>query len=206
MRVTLGDANDSPPRFLQEKYRAVIDEGAEKFEPELKVQARDKDKTSKINYSIVGGNEMGFFSIDTNTGEITIANRGPVDVTNSTQDWIELLVQASDGKFSDRAVVNVTVRDVNNNAPSFAQDVYTASVPEISKPGKKSIKRSFSCKRGFSLLNFERGKKNYGLPNLETLCSYHSLLETATVLILCKNIESFLRYDCSKWDMLFSQR
>ena len=70
-----------------------------------------------------------------------------------------------------------------------------------------NIKGSFSCKRSFSLLNFERGlKKNYGLPNLEILCSYYSLLETATVLILCKNIESFLRYDCSKWDMLFSQR
>ena len=49
------------------------------------------------------------------------------------------------------------------------------------------VKGSFSCKRGFSLLNFERGlKKNYALPNLETLCSYYSLLETATVLILCK--------------------
>ena len=71
----------------------------------------------------------------------------------------------------------------------------------------RMIKGSFSCKRGFSLLNFERGlKKNYGLPNLETLSSYYSLLETATVLILCKNMESFLRYDCSKWDMLFSQR
>ena len=69
------------------------------------------------------------------------------------------------------------------------------------------LKGSFSCKRGFSLLNFECGlKKNYGLPNLETLCSYYSVLENATVLILCKNIESFLRYDCSKWDMLFSQR
>ena len=69
------------------------------------------------------------------------------------------------------------------------------------------LKGSFSCKWGFSLLNFERGlKKNYGLPNLETLCSYYCLLETAIVLILCKNIESFLRYDYSKWDMLFSQR
>ena len=72
---------------------------------------------------------------------------------------------------------------------------------------KWQIKGSFSCKRGFSLLNFERGlQKNYGLSNLETSCNYDSLLETATVLILCKNIESFLRYDCSKWDMLFSQR
>ena len=72
---------------------------------------------------------------------------------------------------------------------------------------RRVVKGSFSCKRGLSLLNFERRlKKNYGLPNLETICSYYSLLETATVLILCKNIESFLRYDCSKWDMLFSQR
>ena len=69
------------------------------------------------------------------------------------------------------------------------------------------VKGSFSCERGFSLLNFERGlKKNYGLPDLETLCSYYSVLEDAAVLILCKNIESFLRYDCSKWDMLFSKR
>ena len=58
------------------------------------------------------------------------------------------------------------------------------------------FKGSFSCTRGFSLINFERGlKKNYGLPNFETLCSYYFLLETDTVLILCKNIESFLRYD-----------
>ena len=84
------------------------------------------------------------------------------------------------------------------------RDSHIASSP-ISQ--SSFFKGSFSCKRGFSLLNFERGlKKNYGLPNLETLCSYYSLLKTATVLILCKNIESFLRYDCSKWDMLFSQR
>lgn len=42
LRVGLTDANDSPPQFLQQKYRAVIDEGAEKFEPELKVQVREE--------------------------------------------------------------------------------------------------------------------------------------------------------------------
>ena len=57
--------------------------------------------------------------------------------------------------------------------------------PEITNINVILIKGSFSCKRGFSLLNFARGlKKNYGLPNLETSCSYYSLLETATVLIL----------------------
>ncbi|XP_076686160.1 cadherin 87A isoform X2 [Andrena cerasifolii] len=135
LRISLADANDSPPRFLQDKYRAVIDEGAEKFEPELKVQARDKDKTSKITYAIVGGNELGLFAIDQDSGEITIKNKGPVDLTNSTHDWIALVIQANDGIFVDSAIVNITIRDVNNNVPIFPQDLYTASIPEISPIG-----------------------------------------------------------------------
>ena len=140
MRIALSDANDSPPRFQQAKYRAVVDEGAEKFEPELKVQARDKDKTSKITYSLVDGNENGLFNIDPDTGVISIANKGPVAVTNSSQDWIALTVQASDGAFTDNTIVNITVRDVNNNSPVFPHDLYTASIPELSAPGiNKSI-------------------------------------------------------------------
>lgn len=134
MRISLIDANDSPPRFLQDKYRAVVDEGAEKFEPELKVQARDKDKTSKITYAMVGGNELGLFAVDADTGEITI--KSPVDMTNATYDWIALTIQASDGIFVDSALVNITVRDVNNNAPVFPHDIYTASIAEISPIGK----------------------------------------------------------------------
>jgi len=137
LRISLTDANDSPPRFLQDKYRAVVDEGAEKFEPELKVQARDKDKTSKITYALVGGNELGLFTVDPDTGEITI--KSPVDMTNATHDWIALTIQASDSIFVDSALVNVTVRDVNNNAPVFPHDIYTASIPEISPIGKYTL-------------------------------------------------------------------
>lgn len=120
---------------MQDKYRAVIDEDAEKFEPQLKVQARDKDKTSKITYAIVGGNELGLFAIDQDSGEITIKNKGPVNLTHSSHDWIALVIQASDGIFVDSALVNITIRDVNNNAPVFLHELYTASIPEISPIG-----------------------------------------------------------------------
>lgn len=112
----------------------MVDEGAEKFEPELKVQARDKDKTSKITYALVGGNELGLFAVDPDTGEVTV--RRPVDMTNATHDWIALTIQASDGIFVDSALVNITVRDVNNNAPVFPHDIYTASIAEISPIGE----------------------------------------------------------------------
>lgn len=117
----------------------MVDEGAEKFEPELKVQARDKDKTSKITYALVGGNELGLFAVDADTGEISI--KSPVDMTNATHDWIALTIQASDGIFVDSALVNITVRDVNNNAPMFPHDIYTASIAEISPIGRCLVLR-----------------------------------------------------------------
>lgn len=139
----------------------MIDEGAEKFEPPLRVQARDRDKTSKITYSIVEGNKMGIFRIDSDSGEITIAKRAPVDMSNSTNggDSISLTVQASDGTFSDKALISITVRDVNNNAPAFAHDLYTASIPELSPVGKQYIA---SLSRALPRILFNRR---------ETVCS-----------------------------------
>ena len=117
-------------------YRAVIDEGAEKFEPPLKVQARDRDKTSKITYSLLDSDNKGIFKIDPDTGDVTIVKKATLDMANHTGEKISLTVRASDGIFSDEAVITVIVRDVNNNAPVFIHDLYTASIPELSEIGK----------------------------------------------------------------------
>ncbi|CAB0032464.1 unnamed protein product [Trichogramma brassicae] len=136
LRISLTDANDSPPQFLQKQYRAVIDEGSEKFEPPLKVEARDPDKSSKITYSLAQSNESGLFDIDADSGEITIAKISKSDVySNLKAGTIELTVRASDGLFIDESLLSVNVRDVNNNAPVFLQDHYMASVSELVKPG-----------------------------------------------------------------------
>jgi hypothetical protein len=136
LRLSLVDANDNPPKFQQKKYRAVIDEGAEKFEPPLQVQALDRDKTSKITYSLIESNKMDIFNIDSESGEIMIAKRGPVHMANFSGDYILLTVQASDGTFNDKATISIIVLDVNNNAPMFTRKFYTASISEISRIGK----------------------------------------------------------------------
>ena len=130
-----------------------------------------------------------------------------------TYSCLETLLSLQPKEIADEAasvdeVTSKLAQDILQTVPQpfdldAIQKVSVLAYPKSRNP----FKGSFSCKRGFSLLNFERGlKKKYGLSDLETLCSYYSLLETATVLILCKNIESFLRHDCSKLDMLFSQR
>lgn len=136
LTVRLTDANDNPPAFEQRVYTALIDEGDVHFDPPLRVQARDPDVTSFIKYSIVSGNSYNLFTINPQTGDITVTSRQGLDVSLLRTDLITLTIQASDGGSGiDTAVVKITVRDANNNSPIFQKDRYVASVPEASPPG-----------------------------------------------------------------------
>lgn len=53
IRISLEDANDSPPTCESPLYRASLDEGAQSFDPPLIVKARDADSISKISYRFV---------------------------------------------------------------------------------------------------------------------------------------------------------
>lgn len=53
LRITLIDANDSPPVCESSSYRASLDEGATFFDPPLIVKARDLDVVSDIGYRCV---------------------------------------------------------------------------------------------------------------------------------------------------------
>lgn len=95
LRITLIDANDNPPVFNNKNYRAVIDEGAKKFEPELIVMARDADKTSEIKYSILSGNTNNLFNIESDSGKILINDPNGLDMTNVTTDNVVLTIEVS---------------------------------------------------------------------------------------------------------------
>ncbi|PSN52632.1 hypothetical protein C0J52_14597, partial [Blattella germanica] len=130
LMISVVDSNDNPPQFTNQNYQITIDEGANKFEPPLRVEARDADKTSHITYSIIEGNVNNLFSIDPYSGELSVSNRHGLDMTNVSSDVITLTVEANDGIFSSVATVNITVHDVNNNHPVFGRESYVASVQE----------------------------------------------------------------------------
>ncbi|XP_063930740.1 cadherin-87A isoform X2 [Zophobas morio] len=135
LKILLTDSNDNPPVFTQSIYRVFINEGAVKFDPDLVVEAVDADKTSHVTYSIISGNDDGLFSIEPNSGKIRIASNKGLDVSNDTDNIVLLTVMASDGTFTSTSLVNVTVRDVNNNYPIFVEESYVEAVAEDAEVG-----------------------------------------------------------------------
>ncbi|KAL1508861.1 hypothetical protein ABEB36_003687 [Hypothenemus hampei] len=130
LKISLTDSNDNAPVFAQSTYRIFVNEGASRFEPPQIIDARDEDKTSQVSYSIVAGNDDELFKIDSETGKLRITGSRGLDVSNETDNVISMTVLATDGKFTATTLVNITVLDVNNNAPIFSKESYLEVIPE----------------------------------------------------------------------------
>ena len=50
LKISVVDANDSPPICESPFYRASVDEGAQSFDSPLIIKARDVDTVSDISY------------------------------------------------------------------------------------------------------------------------------------------------------------
>ncbi len=78
------------------------------------VTGSDVDVIDTLSYSIISGNDLGGFAIDSTTGEITIADPAVVDF--SRNKVFNLIVQVDDDGFpvkSDTAAVTINVTEFN---------------------------------------------------------------------------------------------
>uniref|UniRef100_A0A182QKL0 Cadherin domain-containing protein n=1 Tax=Anopheles farauti TaxID=69004 RepID=A0A182QKL0_9DIPT len=131
VRISLLDANDSPPVCESPLYRASVDEGATVFEPPLIIKARDPDVVSEINYRIIGNEAVTrHFDIDKRTGQLTISKSVALDVNHLKSENVFFGVEATDGLYTTLCNVNITIRDVNNHAPQFTRENYLTSIEE----------------------------------------------------------------------------
>ena len=104
--VGVTDSNDNAPIFDVATHRVEIPETAEIGTTLTSVTARDAD-TSGVRYSILGGRNANLFSINENTGAITL--KGFLDF--ETAESHRLVVQASDGVSTDTINVIIGVVD-----------------------------------------------------------------------------------------------
>ena len=74
--ITVEDVNDMPPLFKQRKYEGFMSSDLSRLRNNLQVEAVDLDKTGTVNsdvrYEIIAGNYEQKFSIDQNSGVISV--------------------------------------------------------------------------------------------------------------------------------------
>ncbi|XP_070700892.1 cadherin-7-like [Pempheris klunzingeri] len=117
---------EEPPVFLSSVSQMVISEAAAVGTDVGSVSAQDPDATnSPVRYSIDRRSDVErYFNIDSSSGVITTAR--PLDREAISLHNISILATESlDRSQVGKAVVLVSVTDVNDNAPSFAIEYQT---------------------------------------------------------------------------------
>ena len=132
--VTVEDLNDNAPRFTEHVFEVTLLENTtiSRSVPVFTgITATDLDSVSqsRLQYFVLGGAE-GFFELNRNNANLYLVD-GPLDPT----EVYTLQIHVTDGQLSDAAVVRVRVRDINNNAPMFLQQLYSASILENTPKG-----------------------------------------------------------------------
>ncbi|XP_035676136.1 protocadherin Fat 4-like [Branchiostoma floridae] len=134
--VIVTDVNDNKPAFSQPVYTVYVDENIPVGSNITTVEATDPDLNGngEVTYSIVSGDGMAYFDINSTTGLISTS----ADVDRETLALNNLVVQATDSGTpakSSLCRVKVYLNDLNDNTPSFVPLEYVVSVLENAAVG-----------------------------------------------------------------------
>ena len=126
--VTVIDSNDNSPAFEEAEYIFLLSDEARRGQFVGKVRAVDPDTIDQANirYSIIGGNEHQIFSIEENTGIITLVNLHNFEAVRTYL----LNVSVSDGVFSTYTKVKISLQSANRHDPKFTKSVFEVSLKE----------------------------------------------------------------------------
>ncbi|XP_048189325.1 protocadherin Fat 4 [Perognathus longimembris pacificus] len=124
--ITVLDTQDNPPVFSQAAYSFVVFENVALGYQVGGVSATSMDLNTNITYVITTGDQRGVFAIHQATGQLTTASA----IDREEQSFYQLKVVASGGAVAGDTVVNITVKDLNDNSPHFLQAVESIHVVE----------------------------------------------------------------------------
>ncbi|KAH8409560.1 hypothetical protein KR222_008523 [Zaprionus bogoriensis] len=142
VRVIVTDVNDNAPEFLRAPYQVAISEETPEGTHIMHVFTQDADEglNGDVYYSISSGNEGNHFSLDSATGQLTLARK----IDRESQEVHHLTVIARDAALkqplSSSANITILVLDDNDNAPEFTQSSSEISVQETSPVGTELMR------------------------------------------------------------------
>ncbi|XP_061536431.1 LOW QUALITY PROTEIN: cadherin EGF LAG seven-pass G-type receptor 3 [Phycodurus eques] len=137
VEVNVNDVNDNAPQFLSPRYQGTVSEDAPPFTSVLQISATDRDAhaNGRVQYTFQNGEDGdGDFTIEPTSGIVRTVRR----LDRESVPFYELTAYAVDrGVPSQRTPVHiqVTVLDVNDNAPVFPADDFEVLVRENSAVG-----------------------------------------------------------------------
>ncbi|XP_078146234.1 cadherin-23-like [Centroberyx gerrardi] len=142
--VILLDENDNSPAFTSSEYEGKVFRNQTVGMLLVQVEAEDPDAgaNGQIKYSIEFGNRDGYFSIDENTGEITLTKTIPL-VENTILEFSLYITARDGGVVSRSSSVLVDILAPGNSKPHFLQSTYVGTIEEEQDPGVVILKVNF---------------------------------------------------------------
>ncbi|VBB34596.1 unnamed protein product [Acanthocheilonema viteae] len=142
--VYIDDVNDNAPQFENDLYEiTILEEDRDVPKTLFIVRATDADKqddSSKIVYRLEGQGVGEFFRIGQYSGDIEVIRPLDRDPPAGVSVW-KFIVQAIDEDghgLIGYADVQVNLRDINDNAPIFASNLF-GTIDENRDPGDEGV-------------------------------------------------------------------
>ncbi|XP_053198819.1 cadherin-10-like isoform X2 [Scomber japonicus] len=133
--IKIHDINDNAPKFAKEIFFARVPEMSEVGTSVVTVTASDADdqtygNSAKLVYSILQG--QPYFSVDSENGTIKTALPG---MDREVKENYQVVIQAKDmagqmGGLSGTTTVSITLLDVNDSPPRFANHSFRLTAVE----------------------------------------------------------------------------
>jgi protocadherin-15 len=127
VNVTAGP-NTKPPLFSENIYEVRVNE-SEKINTTILTVTAEDPETDRVTYSIQSGNDLRQFSIDSESGAITIIRQ----LDRETLTQYQMIIRAEDaGGLFATSSVHIKILDANDNAPEFDESTmpYLFSIDE----------------------------------------------------------------------------
>ncbi|KAF5307815.1 hypothetical protein FQR65_LT06687 [Abscondita terminalis] len=135
LTVYVVDADDQNPRFLDDRYSALIQEPALKLTPllikprEIKAIDQDSGINAPVYYTFNGvGTDYSFFKINRSTGRVSLAR----DLSNvDLQHPATIVIRATQQDNPDRyALATLTISRIGGNSIRFVRQVFNVKASE----------------------------------------------------------------------------
>ena len=137
LEIHVIDVADSIPQFNSTSYSVEIAEDTSPPAYLLTVQATSQDSAplAMLQYVEVSGDSNNHFSIDSNTGVITLTKTLDFETTHVYVIVVQAQSVANPSRLRSQTNVQVTVTNVNDHTPVFTRPMYSIAILETVSPG-----------------------------------------------------------------------